>query len=442
MVEQNKVDDFYENFINSSFGPRFSKWEPHYLKSLIRSALKSNSKLNFVLFSKLCPKPKNSVSPLGIEFWKFRGWSELDARIKAKEANSKIIRGPSPFTENFYISRGYSISQAIDEVGKRIPTRPEFYIHRYNTSLEEAKLLAKEQKHKNDISGPKHRSKENSRFSSKLCVEYWLINGYSDEIAKEKIEEEKQKVIFSKEKCIKKFGKTKGEEIWKTRQEKWQNTLNSKSKEEIYDIDQRKGLKLSTYILKNSGDKELGKIKFRQYLDKNKFIYPNTENELLEILENVFSTRGYVEEELIKIPKRNFDLLDIENLLQYCKDVFKDLWGSEIDDVLNNNSQYGNMRYVNNSFGERILLRSDKEYRMYLELVKYDIKFTANKRYPNSNMQYDFYLPEYDLYIEICGFMKNDSYLAKMNFKHTTWGSILLETQTEMKKFVRSLIEN
>jgi len=97
---------------------------------------------------------------------------------------------------------------------------------------------------------------------------------------------------------------------------------------------------------------------------------------------------------------------------------------------------------VNNSFGERILLRSDKEYQMYLELVKYDIKFTANKRYPNSNMQYDFYLPEYDLYIEICGFMKNDSYLAKMNFKHTTWGSILLETQTEMKKFVRSLIEN
>jgi hypothetical protein len=442
MVEQNKINQFYEKLLNSTHGQKFSKWNPEYLKNLIKQWFENNPKQNFASFCKYCPKPKNSVSPLGVEFWKFRGWSELDARTKAKEANAVIKRGPSPFTEAFYISKGYSKTQAIIEVGKRIPTRPEFYVYRYGINLEEAKLLAEEQKHKNDKSGSKNRNKENSRFSSKMCIEYWLVRGYSEELAKEEIKKEKQKTIFSLEKCIKKFGKIKGEEIWKKRQEKWQNTLNSKSKEEKNFINKRKGLSLQNYILKNLGNIELGKTQFKLFLDKNNLKYPNTENELLEILESVFSMRGYVQEELVKMPSRYFDLLDIKDPLQYCKDVFEDLWGTEISGNLDNKSQYGKMRYVNDSFGERILLRSNKEYKMYLELVKHNIKFTANKRYPNSNMQYDFYLPEYNLYIEICGFMNNDSYLAKMNFKHNTWGSVLLEKHSEMKNFVRKLIEN
>ena len=69
---------------------------------------------------------------------------------------------------------------------------------------------------------------QNRSYNSRL--DFWINKGYSINEAKEALSERQR--TFTKEKCIEKYGIEKGTEIWKNRQEKWQNTLNSKSEEE------------------------------------------------------------------------------------------------------------------------------------------------------------------------------------------------------------------
>lgn len=87
-------------------------------------------------------------------------------------------------------------------------------------------------------------------------IECYLQKGMSYEEARKALS--KRQCTFSLEKCQKKYGKQKGKEIWEARQQKWLNTLNSKSKEEIDDINRRK-----TAWLKD-------KDKLKKYLEKRK----------------------------------------------------------------------------------------------------------------------------------------------------------------------------
>lgn len=86
-----------------------------------------------------------------------------------------------------------------------------------------------------------------------------------------------------------------------------------------------------------------------------------------------------------------------------------------------------------------ITLRSKKEFYFYSILIKNNIKFKTNQRYNNSDLFYDFYLIDYDKYIEITGFMNDDVYIKKMKFKEFTFNSILLNTYKEMKQFIKGL---
>lgn len=87
-------------------------------------------------------------------------------------------------------------------------------------------------------------------------IECYLQKGMSYEEARKALS--KRQCTFSLEKCQKKYGKQKGKEIWEARQQKWLNTLNSKSKEEIDDINKRK-----TAWLKD-------KDKLKKHLEKRK----------------------------------------------------------------------------------------------------------------------------------------------------------------------------
>ncbi len=69
-------------------------------------------------------------------------------------------------------------------------------------------------------------------------VEYWIKKGFNEEEATQKVKE--RQTTFSKEICIKKYGKKEGLKRWQARQDKWQETLNSKSDEEIREINKRK----------------------------------------------------------------------------------------------------------------------------------------------------------------------------------------------------------
>lgn len=71
-----------------------------------------------------------------------------------------------------------------------------------------------------------------------LRIQHYIDKGMSEKDAKIALKDRQS--TFSLSKCVKKYGKEKGEEIWEARQQKWLNTLNSKSKEEIDDINRRK----------------------------------------------------------------------------------------------------------------------------------------------------------------------------------------------------------
>ena len=69
-------------------------------------------------------------------------------------------------------------------------------------------------------------------------IKYWLNRGYSEQESKDKISERQS--TFSLAKCIEKHGEELGRQVWLNRQEKWQESLQNKSIEEIQQINMKK----------------------------------------------------------------------------------------------------------------------------------------------------------------------------------------------------------
>lgn len=69
-------------------------------------------------------------------------------------------------------------------------------------------------------------------------VEYYLDIGYSLNEARKMVS--LRQTTFSYDKCIEKYGKDLGESIWKSRQERWLNTLAKKTPSELKEINRKK----------------------------------------------------------------------------------------------------------------------------------------------------------------------------------------------------------
>lgn len=78
------------------------------------------------------------------------------------------------------------------------------------------------------------------------CLDYYLKKGYTEEESELLLKE--RQTTFSLDKCIEKHGEELGTQIWENRQEKWQNTLKSKSQEEIDNINKRKSSGIGRYL--------------------------------------------------------------------------------------------------------------------------------------------------------------------------------------------------
>lgn len=84
-------------------------------------------------------------------------------------------------------------------------------------------------------------------------------------------------------------------------------------------------------------------------------------------------------------------------------------------------------------------LRSSWEIEFYNELTKRNIKFEIEKFYPNQKVyKTDFYLNDYNLYIEIAGALYDETYNEKMQFKKINFGAIILELK-DFKNFFKRL---
>lgn len=137
------------------------------------------------------------------------------------EQDSYLTTIAQPNRKEFWISRGYSMEDAIKKVSELQSNNNKKYINKY--------------------------SKEERKKFQNTCIEYYLNNGNSLEES-EKLLSERQST-FSHKKCIERYG-VNGEKVFRDRQDKWQNTMNSKSVEEKKVINERKGVNLKNYIAK------------------------------------------------------------------------------------------------------------------------------------------------------------------------------------------------
>jgi hypothetical protein len=95
--------------------------------------------------------------------------------------------------------------------------------------------------------------------NSTTSIEYWLKKTDGDLIEAEKLLSERQST-FSLDICIEKHGELEGTKVWKERQIKWQDTLKSKTDEELESINKKKSNQMSFQSLWSNNAQGAGQL--------------------------------------------------------------------------------------------------------------------------------------------------------------------------------------
>lgn len=317
-------------------------------------------------------------SPYTLSFWMNKGYSEVDAKTKIDESrpsNKKYwikkygkIEGLNKYNE--FRTRKYTLENYIEKYGIKRGNE------KYNSYL------------------------NNKKKSSSMCKEYWIERGFSENDAINQVSI--RQTTFSKDILIDKYGYNKGIKIWKQRQTEWQNTLNEKSKNEIDDINKRKDNSSIIHLQKHH-NKNWIDVYFKRNLwgmdidDKNKirkiiFKYDNQ-------LDFITNFKNYWEYDYKKIRR----ILDKE-IIKYFYNIHTDNQEQVYRKIL---LSYGIIKLGEGLYGNRYTLYNGNVYKSNseLEIAKFlisnDIKFEYEKSY--GKYKCDFYLYDFDLYIEYLG---------------------------------------
>ena len=405
-------------------------------KAEIREFLILSGEVRFVVGAKLTneflgiSKSLNRYTRL---YWGIRGWSEPEIDFKIKQFKKGKPKRLSPFSVEFWIKKGHSKIEAEKIRNSKSPIYSEYWIEKGYDSAS-AKEKAIEVKSSNNIKASKNslsRSDERIRSSSRRCVEYWLLRGY--DLEESKIEVGKIQSTFSKAKCIEKYGPINGLQKWQDRQDGWQNTLKSKSVDEIILLNKNKNSRnLDNIQVKCDGDV----VRIRNYIDDlyNNSILYDVELFINKIYDDIAEnphTAYKSPEMMVKLySKMQFDILEIRSPVEF----------------MNQFSKYGEIHKIDShghyrKWVDKGLLRSGHEILFYELLIKNNIKFELDNRYPDSNFRYDFYLVEYDIYVEIAPmYLTSESYALKMDKKKKLFGCVILKKSKEYESFVKSLL--
>lgn len=283
-----------------------------------------------------------SVANLNPYFYYMKGYTKDEATLKIEEMklkNSKSVKksfiglsgeerslrcdsSSKVFFQNKY---GYDWEIYYNYKLDRIyPSRIGYWLDR-DYSIEEAKInvsyfqsnAAKkmwDKRNKGGISSP---------FNTQ--IEYYLLEGLSKEEAEQALKERQS--TFSKEKMITKYGEEEGIKLFNKRQEKWQNSLNSKSDKEKIKIKNKKGKDKNGIPHMGRG----GKKYFENYPEKAqiptklyyiKFFNENTEFWKIGITARTISERfGNVDIFKTKYNLEYEIILELENTLYECYSI-------------------------------------------------------------------------------------------------------------------------
>jgi hypothetical protein len=284
-------------------------------------------------------------------------------------------------------------------------------------------ISQKQKNNSNKLSELKNKFPEKYYESTITRTEYWLKKGFTESEAIEIIS--KRQSTFSKEKCIEKYGYEKGIEVFKNRQLKWVESL--KSNPNINEIRKRQ----NSY----SDDKAILELIDRtSFLETTKSIImrglvSNDIDQFVDFVINEIDIKSsmdfypYVNSRLIQ---KNYEVNSTE-----IKNKFYEKVGNEL-----NIGYYGNMIY-----DDGIRYKSIKEYKLSQLFKSLNVGFIYEKKYPNSKFVSDFYLPEFETYIEYYGMLdgKNFELLDKNQIRYY---NKMIEKETECQKNKIKLISD
>lgn len=255
-------------------------------------------------------------------------------------------------------------------------------------------------------------------------IKYYLKKGLSEEDAKAALKE--RQTTFTLEKCIKRHGLKEGTRIFNERNERWLNTLNSKPQEEIDAINRRKNP-----LLKKENESK------NDYIYRTSSITSNPifdSDDLIKYIDNRLKDTKWLyltKEEFIKnLPFIGNANLDVHDYLESTKFNFPS------KNLIKQNKRGSTYLRIDEG-----MLRSYFEIDFYTKLRQRNIKFLLDNSYPDSKLKYDFYLVEYNIYVEIAGQMFNENYRNNMYIKNTLYNAYIIEP-SEIDNFFERIDNN
>jgi len=182
-------------------------------------------------------------------------------------------------------------------------------------SLDEAVLKQKETQSRNSNRVSEKYTKEERRCFRNTTLEFYIERGFTESEAQEQ-RKERQKT-FSLKKCVERFGEEEGLRIFKERQTRWRNTLDTKSDEEKESIRRKQGITLKNYVAKY-GETE-GPIKYHAWvIDYKKRLTRNSMKNYSD--ESIEWFKSFIPEDILKHAKFGEDehfILDSDKVFFY-----------------------------------------------------------------------------------------------------------------------------
>jgi len=339
-----------------------------YRKKILCNILTINELERFIIdrnFYKFFKKFHSEYYPILID--KINSTKELSYK-QIKPWIKDVLQYPETIYDSKFL---YSMGWDYNEINEFISNK-----QKYNSSkLVEDKLNNPE----------KYYDKTTNR------LEYWLKKGFSLEKSKELLKERQS--TFSLNKCIEKYGDVDGLKKYNDRQKKWLDTLMKKSN--YLDIQKSKNSyknKTITDMINHTSFNEETKNLIKNNLTGNSL------NDFVDIIIKNVDIKRYSDISPF------FGSKLIQNYYGVSGDEIKQIFYKK--NYINFKQQtYGISVYYNG-----IRFKSIKEYRIALFLDENNITYYYENKYPNSNFRYDFYLPDYDIYIEYYGMLDNKNF--------------------------------
>ncbi len=316
--------------------------------------------------TKLNESMQNS-SRLCVQNWLNKGYSENEAKEKISELQSlysKQVKHRTPVNKQFLIDKNYSDEDINVFFRSRSRLCDEYWLNKGYSEDDAKEKISEIQAHNSQLYINKRKIEPWSYSAiTSNQLGYWINQGCSEDDAKEKLRQ--RQTTFTLEKCITKYGDVDGQKIYTNRQIKWSNSLNKSDKLRIGYSKISQDL---FYILLDSYS-----VKDREYIY---FATKNKEFRLNKINGGVW-LYDFADIQTKKIIEYNGDYYHANPNIYKCNDIphpfrqtvtAKQIWDRDND-----------KRNTAIEHGFQVLIVWDSEYRKYSEsTIKKCIDFLIN----------------------------------------------------------------